>query len=49
VEVLGTTTDELLFVLFLLALVLIGTKIGDVGSAIGRRWPGASSPRDKGG
>jgi hypothetical protein len=34
VEFLGTTTGELAFVLFLLGLVLVGTKAGDLGEAL---------------
>jgi hypothetical protein len=38
VSVLGATTNELLFVLFLLALVLVGTKAGDIGESLLRYW-----------
>lgn len=42
VRVLGASTDEILLVLFLMALVLAGTKLGAAGDAIGRwldkRW-----------
>lgn len=37
-ELLGTTPNELWFVLFLLGLVLFGTKVGDVAEALGRFW-----------
>ena len=33
---LGATTDEILFVLVLTAMVLVGTKIGELGEALGR-------------
>lgn len=33
---LGATTDELLFVLVLTAMVLLGTKIAEVGEVLGR-------------
>ena len=45
VEVLGATTNELLFVLFLLGLVLVGTKAGDLGEALFRLWIRMSGPR----
>lgn len=36
VRVLGASTDEILLVLFLMALVLAGTKLGAAGDALGR-------------
>ena len=52
VRVLGASTDEILLVLFLMALVLAGTKLGAAGGALGRwldrRWPDERSPDKRG-
>lgn len=37
-EILGGTPREIAFVALLLGIVLLGTKIGDIGAAIGRRF-----------
>jgi hypothetical protein len=36
VEFLGATTNELLFAAIIMALVLLGTKIGAIGEAVAR-------------
>jgi len=35
-ELLGSTPREIAFVALLLGIVLLGTKVGDIGAAIGR-------------
>ena len=37
-ELLGATTGELAFFAFLLGLILVGTKAGDLGEALFKLW-----------